>query len=110
MKRMEIEIRVPDRVAGHLTEKSEELGIDTTELASSLITHNIATYQPRSGRHFLVPATMSRKWQSTSSWPSPAATDRWSWAPTGEIPFAQAVEQFEANGLTEEQILEVIKT
>ena len=52
MKRMEIEIRIPDWAAVQLAEKIEGLGVDITELVSSLVIHNIATYEPQSGRGF----------------------------------------------------------
>ncbi len=110
MKKMEIEIRVPDWVAGQLAEKAEELGIDTTELVSSLIAQNIATYEPQSGRHFLVTATMAQEMAGELFMVVARRDGQVVLAPTREIPFAQAVEQFAANGLTEEQILEVIKT
>ena len=109
MKRMEIEIRVPDWVAGQLAEKTEELGIDTTELVSSLITHNIATYEPQSRRHFLVTATMAQEMAGELFMVVARGNGQVVLAPTREIPFTQAAEQFAANGLTEEQILEVIK-
>ena len=110
MKKMEIEIRVPDWVAGQLAEKAEELGIDTTELVSSLIAQNIARYEPQSGRHFLVTATMAQEMAGELFMVVARRDGQVVLAPTREIPFAQAVEQFAANGLTEEQILEVIKT
>ena len=110
MKRMEIEIRVPDWVAGQLTEKTEDFGIDTAELVSSLITHNIATYEPQSGRHFLVPAAMAQEMAGELFMVVARRDGQVVLAPTREIPFTEAAEQFAANGLTEEQILEVIKT
>ena len=110
MKRIEIEIRIPDWVAGQLDEKTEELGIDTNELLSSLITQNIATHEPQSGRHFLVTDTMAKKMVGELFMVVARRNGQVVLTPTKEIPFAQAAEQFAANGLTEEQILEVIKT
>ena len=110
MKRMEIEILVPDWVAGQLAEKTEGFGIDTAELVSSLITRNIAAYGPQWGRHFLVPAAMAQEMAGELFMVVARRDGQAVLAPTREIPFDQAVEQFAANGLTEEQILEVIKT
>ena len=92
MKRMEIEIRVPDWVAGQLAEKTGDLGIDTAELVSSLITHNIATYEPQSGRHFLVPAAMAQEMAGELFMVVARRDGQVVLAPTREIPFAQAVE------------------
>ena len=110
MKRMEMEIQLPDWVAGQLAEKAEDLGVDTTELVSSLITHNIATYEPHSRRHFLVTAPMAKELTGELFMVVARRNGQITLAPTREIPFEQAAEQFAANGLTEEQILEVIKT
>ena len=109
MKRMEIEIRIPDWAEVKLTEKIEGLGVDITELVSSLVTRNIATYEPRSGRHFLVTEQMAQEMAGELFMVVARQDGRVVLAPTKEIPFAQAAEQFAANGLTEEQILEVIK-
>ena len=109
MKRMEIEIRIPDWAAVQLAEKIEGLGVDITELVSSLVTHNIATYEPHSGRHFLVTAPMAQEMVGELFMVIARRNGQVILAPTREIPFAQAAEQFAANGLTEEQILEVIK-
>lgn len=110
MKGIEAEIRVPDWVAGHLAEKAGELGINTNELVSSLITHNIAAYQPQSGRQFPVTTKMAEEMAGDLFMVIARRDGQVVLAPTGEIPFIQAMEQFAANGLTEEQILEVIKT
>ena len=109
MKRMEIEIRIPDWAAVQLTEKIEGLGVDITELVSSLVTRNITTHEPRSGRHFLVTDQMAQEMVGELFMVVARQNGRVVLAPTREIPFAQAAEQFAANGLTEEQILEVIK-
>ena len=107
MKRMEMEIRIPDWAAGQLAEKAEDLGVDITELVSSLITHNIATYEPQSGRHFLVTAPMAEEMAGELFMVVARRDGQVVMAPTREIPFEQAAGQFAANGLTEEQILEV---
>jgi hypothetical protein len=109
VKRMEIEIRIPDWAAVQLAEKIEGLGVDITELVSSLVIHNIATYEPQSGRHFLVTAPMAQEMAGELFMVVARRNGQVVLAPTREIPFTQAAEQFAANGLTEEQILEVIK-
>ena len=109
MKRMEIEIRIPDWAAVQLAEKTEGLGVDITELVSSLVIHNIVTYEPQSGRHFLVSAAMAQEMAGELFMVVARRNGQVVLAPTREIPFTQAAEQFAANGLTEEQILEVIK-
>ncbi len=110
MKRVEIEIQVPDWVAGQLAEKTGELGIDAAELVSSLITRNISTYEPQSGRHFLVPDAMAQEMAGELFMVVARRDGQVVLAPTREIPFTEAAKQFAANGLTEEQILEVMKT
>ena len=110
MKRMEIEIRIPDWAEAQLTEKMEGLGVDISELVSSLVTRNIATHEPRSGRHFLVTDQMAQEMVGELFMVVARQNGKVVLAPTREIPFTQAAVQFAANGLTEEQILEVIKS
>ena len=110
MRKMEVEIRIPDWAEGQLAEKAKELGIDTSELVSSLITRNIATYEPQSARHFTVTPKLAQEMAGELFMVVARRDGQVVPAPTKEIPFAQAAEKFAANGLSEEQILEIIKT
>ena len=110
MKRMEMEILIPDWAAGQLAEKAEELGIDTSELVSSIVTKNITTHDPLSTRHFTVPPELAQEMAGELFMVVARRNGQVVLAPTKEILFAQAAEKFAANGLSEEQILEIIKT
>ena len=110
MRTMEVEIRIPDWAAGQLAERGEALGLDASELVSSIVTKNIATHDPLSTRHFTVPPELAQEMAVELFMVVARRNGQVVLAPTKEIPFAQAAEKFAANGLSEEQILEIIKT
>ena len=107
---MEMEIRIPDGAAKQLDEKAHELGLDTSELVSSIVTRNIATHDPLSTRHFTVSPELAQEMAGELFMVVARRNGQVVLAPTKEIPFAQAAEKFAANGLSEEQILEIIKS
>ncbi len=110
MKTLHAAIELPDWVVDHITNQSQELGVHPNELVGALICSKIGDYRPHTARHFAVPASMEERMVGDKFMVISRNHDQVVLAPTKDVPFEQALTAFQANGLTEEQVLEVIET
>ena len=105
-----IQINIPDWTAEHIANRSHDLGISPDELIQALVCSNVRTFDAHSTRHFTVPASMANLFPSERFMIIGRNESGITLTPTDYVPFEQAVEAFRANGLNEEQILEIIST
>lgn len=110
MKSLHVNIQIPDWAAAHISARSRELGIHPDELVRSLICSNIATFQPHAARHFSVPASMEERLVGDNFMVIGRTHGNIILAPTKDVPFERALAAFRANGLNEEQVLEILET
>ena len=110
MKSLQIDIQIPDWAAEHISAQSRDLGIHPEELVRSLICSNVATFRPHATRHFSVPASMEERLVGDNFMVIGRNHDKIVLAPTKDVPFDQALAAFRANGLNEEQVLEILET
>ena len=105
-----IQVDIPDWTAEHIASKSQDLGISPDELIRVLVCSNAKTYDPHGARHFTVPASMGSLFPSERFMVVGRRDESITLTPTDYVPFEQALEAFRANGLDEEQILEILDT
>jgi hypothetical protein len=105
-----IRIDIPDWAAQHIDAKSQDLGIRPDELIRALVCSNARAFDPLAQRHFTVPASMAGLFTSERFMIIGREADSITLTPTSYVPFEQALEAFQANGLSEEQILEILAT
>lgn len=110
MKALHIDINLPDWAAEDIAAKSRELGIRPDELVRSLICSNVEGYEPRSARHFSVPASMEQRLVGDGFMVIARTPDQVVLAPTRDVPFEEALAAFQANGLNEDQVLEILQS
>ena len=109
MKPLHIDIQIPDWAAEDIAAKSRDLGIRPDELVRSLICSNVEGFEPRSARHFSVPASMEQRLVGHGFMVVGRTDEQVVLAPTRDVPFEEALAAFQANGLNEEQVLEILK-
>ena len=90
--------------------KSRDLGIRPDELVRSLICSNVEGFEPRSARRFSVPASMEQRLVGDGFMVVGRTDEQVVLAPTRDVPFEEALATFQANGLNEEQVLEILKS
>lgn len=105
-----IQIDIPDWTAEQIASKSRELGISAGELMRAIVCSSARTYEPDAARHFTVPASMAGLFPSERYMVIGRDADGITLTPTDYVPFEEALEAFRANGLTEEQVLEISAT
>lgn len=105
-----IQIDIPDWAADHIAGKSEDLGISPNELIKALVCSNVITYDPHGARYFTVPTSMAGLFPSERFMVVGRQDENITLTPTDYVPFEEALEAFRANGLNEEQILEILAT
>ncbi len=105
-----IQIDIPDWTAEHIASKSQDLGISPNELMRALVCSNARAFDPLAKRHFTVPASMASLFPGERFMVIRRDEDRITLTPTDYVPFEQALAAFRANGLNEEQILEILAT
>jgi len=110
MKPLHIEIHLPDWAAEDIAAKSQELGIRPDELVRSLICSNVESFEPRSARHFSVPASMEERMVGDGFMVIARTPNQVVLAPTRDVPFEEALAAFQANGLNEDQVLEILQS
>ena len=110
MKSLHIEIHIPDWAAEDIVAKSRDLGIRPDELVRSLICSNVEDFEPRRARHFSVPASMEQRLVGDGFMVIARTSDQVVLAPTRDVPFEDALAAFQANGLNEEQVLEILES
>lgn len=110
MKPLHIEVHLPDWAVEDIAAKSKELGIRSDELVRSLICANVESFEPRSVRHFSVPASMEQRLVGDGFMVIARNADQVVLAPTRDVPFEEALAAFQANGLNEEQVLEILES
>ena len=110
MKSRHIDIHLPDWAAEDIATKSKDLGIAPDELVRSLICSNVEGFEPRSARHFSVPASMEQRLVGDGFMVVGRTQDQVVLAPTRDVPFEEALAAFQANGLNEEQVLEILES
>ena len=107
---MSIDILLPDWAADDIAAKSLSLGIRPDALVRSLICSNVESYEPRRARHFSVPASMEQRLVGAGFMVIARTPDQVVLAPTRDVPFEDALAAFQANGLNEEQVLEILES
>lgn len=110
MKSLNIAIHLPDWAAEDIAAKSQDLGIRPDELVRSLICSNVESFDPRGARHFSVPASMEQRLVGDGFMVVGRTQDQVVLAPTRDVPFEEALAAFQANGLNEEQVLEILES
>lgn len=105
-----IQIDIPESTADYIAVKSEELGISAAELARALVCSSARGFNPLAQRHFTVPASMSDLFPMERFMVVERDADKITLTPTNYVPFEQARQGFQANGLSEEQVLEILDT
>ena len=105
-----VQIDIPDWTAEHITSMSQELGISPDELMRAIVCSSARTYDPRAARHFSVPASMAELFPSERFMIIGRDESSITLTPTDYVPFEEALEAFRANGLSEEQVLEISAT
>ena len=110
MKSLHIDINLPDWAAEDIAAKSKSLGIRPDELVRSLICSNVEGFEPRSARHFSVPASMEQRLVGDGFMVIGRTPEQVVLAPTRDVPFKEALAAFRANGLNEEQVLEILES
>ena len=105
-----IQIDIPDWTAEHIASKSRDLGISPSELIRALVCSNARTYDPHGARYFTVPTSMADLFPSERFMVVGRQDESITLTPTDYVPFEEALEAFRANGLNEEQILEILAT
>ena len=105
-----VKIDIPDWAAEHIGGKSQELGISPDELMRAIVCSGARTYEPHAARHFTVPASMAELFPGERFMVIARREDSITLTPTDYVPFEQALEAFRANGLSEEQVLEISAT
>lgn len=105
-----IQIEIPDWTAEQLADKGQDLGISADELIRALVCSNTRAFDPLLQRHFTVPASMAAMFPSERFMVVRRQDDSITLTPTDYVPFEKALEAFRANGLNEDQILEIIST
>ncbi len=110
MKPPHIDIHLPDWAAEDIAAKSRDLGIRPDEFVRSLICSNVEGFEPHSARHFSVPASMEQRLVGDGFMVISRTPEQVVLAPTKDVPFEEALAAFQANGLNEEQVLEIIES
>lgn len=110
MKPLHIDIHLPDWAAEDIAAKSKDLGIRPDELVRSLICSNVESFEPRNARHFSVPVSMEQRLVGEGFMVVGRTADQVMLAPTKDVPFEEALAAFHANGLNEEQVLEILES
>lgn len=105
-----VQIDIPDWTAEHLASKSQDLGISTDELIRALICSNVRAFDPLDARHFTVPASMADLFPRERFMVVGRQDGSITLTPTDYTSFGEALEAFRANGLNEDQILEIAST
>ena len=105
-----IQIDIPDWTAEHIAIRSQDLGISPNELITALVCSNVRAYDPQGARYFTVPISMMDLFPSERFMVVGRQDDSITLTPTDYVPFEEALEAFRANGLNEEQILEILAT
>ena len=105
-----IQINIPDRTAEHIAGKSQDLGISADELMRAILCSHAKTFDALGERHFTVPESMADLFPRERFMVVGRGDDTITLTPTDYVPFEEALEAFRANGLSEEQVLEIIKT
>ena len=103
-----VQIEIPDWTAEQLADNGQALGISTDELIRALVCSNVRAFEPLRARHFTVPASMAELFPTERFMVVRRQDDSITLAPTDYVPFEEAIEAFRANGLDEDQILEII--
>ena len=110
MQSLHIDIRLLDWAAEDIAAKCRDLGIRPDELVRSLIYSNVEGFEPRNARHFSVPASMEQRLVGDGFMVIARTPDQVVLAPTRDVPFEEALAAFQANGLNEEQVLEILES
>ena len=110
MKFLHVDIHIPDWAAEGIAAKSRELGIRPDEFVRSLICSNVEGFEPRSARHFSVPASMEQRLVGDGFMVVGRTDEQVVLAPTRDVPFEEALVAFQANVLNEEQVLEILES
>lgn len=105
-----IQIEIPDWTAEHLANRGQDLGLGTDELIRALVCSHATTYDPMRQRHFTVPISTAALFPSERFMVVKRQDDSITLTPTDYVPFEEALEAFRANGLDEDQILEILST
>ena len=105
-----IQINIPDRTAEHIAGKSQALGISADELMRAILCSHAKTFDASSERRFTVPASMADLFPSERFMVVGRGDGDVTLTPTDYVPFEEALEAFRANGLDEEQVLDIIET
>ena len=105
-----IQIDIPDRTADHIADRSRDLGISPDELIRALVCSGARAYDRHGARHFTVPASMADLFPSERFMVVGREDESITLTPTDYVPFEEALEAFRANGMDEEQILEILDT
>ncbi len=105
-----IQINIPDRTAEQIAGKSQYLGISAAELMRAILCSHAKTFDASVERHFTVPESMADLFPSERFMVLRRGEGAVTLTPTDYLPFEEALEAFRANGLDEEQVLDIIKT
>ena len=105
-----VQIDIPDWTAEHVVSRSRELGISPDELMRAIVCSNARAFDGAAGRRFTVPASMASLFPSDRFMVVGRDDSSVTLTPTDYVPFEEALEAFQANGLDEEQVLEIIAT
>ena len=105
-----IQINIPDWTAEHIASRSQDLGISADELMRAILCSHAKTFDALGERHFTVPESMADLFPSERFMVVGRGDGAITLTPTDYVPFEEALEAFRANGLSEEQVLEIIKT
>lgn len=105
-----IQIDIPDWTAEHIVSKSQELGISPDELMRAIVCSSTRTFDLSDRRCFNVPASMADLFPGERFMVIGRREATITLTPTDYVPFEEALAAFQANGLSEEQALEISAT
>ena len=105
-----IQIDIPDWTAEHIASKSHDLGISADELMRAIVCSHARSFNAAARRHFTVPESMAALFPSERFMIIGREDGAIILTPTDYVPFEEALEAFRANGLDEEQVLDIIQT
>ena len=103
-----IQIDIPDWTAEQITAKSHGLGISPGELIRALVCSTAQAFDPLTQRNFTVPESMEHLFPHERFMVVGRQEHRVTLTPTRYVPFEQALQAFQANGLSEKEILEIL--